>query len=77
MFLGRRVKLRYPGKLGYKSTLKGWVKEEANLRYFVQGLDEESGLSRKRAMKAQDPAVFFIFSLYFINIIRGFLNIID
>ena len=33
------------------------MKEEANLRSFVQDLDEESGLSRKRARKAQDPAL--------------------
>ena len=67
---GKESKAKISRETGVQeSTLRGWVKEEGNLRSFVQDLDEESGLSRKRARKAQDPAldkaVFDWFTLIF------------
>ena len=69
---GKESKAKISRETGVQeSTLRGWVKEEANLRSFMQDLDEESGLSRKRARKAQDPSVFYFlfFFLFFFYIL--------
>ena len=38
-----------------ESTLRGWIKQEDQLRTFVAELDGEQGLARKRARQAQNP----------------------
>lgn len=40
-----------------ESTLRGWCKEEDKLREFVQDLDDDAGLQRKRARTAADPGL--------------------
>ena len=38
-----------------ESTIRGWLKDEDNIRDYVHDVDSSEGLQRKRARKAQDP----------------------
>ena len=40
-----------------ESTVRGWLKDETRLREFVDNMDEDVGLTRKRAKQAQDPVL--------------------
>ena len=38
-----------------ESAIRGWLKDEDNIRDYVHDVDSSEGLQRKRARKAQDP----------------------
>lgn len=47
------------------STVRGWLKEEPKLRKFVENIDQDEGLSRKRARLANDDELDKALVLWF------------